>query len=177
MATYEEAVPEQRPQRNWFGRNWWWVLLLVILGGGLVCAGICGGVFYFIYYDFVRLKEAEPYKMTIEALADDPTVVQKIGQPITDMWIGSGEINEQNGRGNAKFYFPVTGPKGAAEVTSQARKIDGKWGLSRVEVVFEGGEKHVLELDEKAGGGLDEAPPFVPPGELPRGSMPPDAGQ
>ena len=57
--------------------------------------------------------------------------------------------------------IPVVGSKGAAEVTSKARRIDGKWGLSRVEVVFENGERHALELDDKAAGGLEDAPSKV----------------
>ncbi len=174
MSVAEQPVPQQKPQRSWFGRNWWWVILLVIVGGGVMCCGVCGGVGYFVMN---KLKSSEPYKMAVEALENDPVVIEKLGEPIAEPPFVGGSINESNGQGSAKLLFIMTGSNAGviANVECNARLIDGKWGLTSVTVNFSDGQRYVLELDpDQTGGGLDDAPPspWTPPGTIPVEGMP-----
>ena len=170
MSTVEQAVPQTKPQGSWFGRNWWWVLLLVLVGGGLLCAGICSGL---AFLGIQESKKKEPYQLTLAAVRSDPTVIERLGEPIKDDWKVRVVINASGGRGEARINVPISGPKGTADVSSQAQLINGKWGLTTVEVTFSDGERHVLELSpEQAGGGEGDAPLWVPPGEVPPGAMP-----
>ncbi|MBN1590667.1 MAG: hypothetical protein JW888_14230 [Pirellulales bacterium] len=164
MAVADETVSPQKPQKSWFGRNWWWVLLLVIIGAGVVCAGVCSGV---VFYGMGMLKETAPYKMTLDAVRGDPVVIERLGEPIEDDWKIDVKISETNGQGKATLRIPIMGPKGTANVSSNARLINGKWGLTRVEITFDNKEQHVLELDEAASGGLEDPPPFIPEGGVP----------
>ncbi|MBN2218560.1 MAG: hypothetical protein JW719_14385 [Pirellulales bacterium] len=170
MADVQQPLPQQKPRKSWFGRNWWWVLILVIVGGGLLCCAVCGGIIFSV---FAGLRKSEPYQMTLKAVTSDPVVIEKLGEPISDTWAVAGEYNQQNGEGKAKFMFPVTGPNGAAQVTSEARKSGGKWTLTYIEVVFGDQQKHTIELAPTQGeGGLQDAPRWTPPGEVGSEAMP-----
>jgi hypothetical protein len=114
--------------------------------------------------------------MALEAVRSDPVVAEKLGKPIDDvgkLWEVSITITLSGDRGDAKAMFPVAGPKGRADVTSEARRSGGKWSLTDVEVQFSNGEKHLLDIKADAtGGGLDDAPPWRPPGEVGPEGMP-----
>jgi len=160
----------QKPQKSWFGRNWWWVLILILVGGGVVCCGVCGGLFW---WTTTKARNSEVFQMTFDAVSKDPMVLEKLGESIESPPIVGGVVGEND----AFLVFTITGPKGAANVESQGRKVNNKWGLTQIKVVFSDETEHIVPLGEEQAGGLEEAPLFVPPGEQPRGSMPPDAGQ
>ncbi|HBO43478.1 MAG TPA: hypothetical protein DD670_06020 [Planctomycetaceae bacterium] len=162
-STEQQTFPQQKPQRSWFGRNWWWVLILVFVGGFVLCSGICGGFFCLVIQG---LRSSEVYQMSLAAVTKDPVVIEKLGEPITDNWFIGGEMNVNNDQGDARLQSSIQGPKGAASVTTVARRIGGKWGLTQIEVTFSDGERHVIQLDaDQAGGGMDDAPPWNPPAE------------
>ncbi|HLA85226.1 MAG TPA: cytochrome c oxidase assembly factor Coa1 family protein [Thermoguttaceae bacterium] len=168
----QQTVPPSRPQKGWFGRNWWWVLLLVLVGGGVACAGICTGV---VYFGIKVMKDSEPYQLTLQAVRSDPTVVERLGEPIQDDWQVSVQVVASGNRATARVDVPVSGPKGTAEVSSESQMINGKWGLTSVEVTFSNGDRHALDIKaDQAGEGASEAPKW-PPGERGADQMPPEA--
>jgi hypothetical protein len=171
MADAEQPVAEKQEERNWFARNWWWVLLLIILA----CFALCGGVLYkLIWFDAASRRASDPYQMAMKVLSEDVQVTEKLGEPIQDTWSNAGYINETGDSGEAKFFFPVSGSKegvvGRVEVF--ARRIDGKWGLTVLKVIFPDEEIDVPLDSEEASGGLEEAPLFTPPGTVPANELP-----
>ncbi len=149
------ATPADRPRRGWLRRNWLWFVPTTVL---VLCGGFCIGIFGLV---FGLLKSSDPYQMALQRVQNDPQVIQLLGQPIEESgWFPTGQLNIENDRGDARFDFDVAGPNGKAHVHTEARRISGRWGLTRLEVTPEDGQRIVL--DTTVAGGLDEAPPFEP---------------
>ena len=150
--------PAEPPRRGWFRRNWLWFVPLVLLGLGVLCASCCGGILLTV---FGVLRSSEPYVMALEQVQNDPKVIERLGEPIEPAsWAPSGNIHVSNGRGDASLRFDVKGPRGTAHVSTQARRIDGQWGLTTLEVTFDDGTR--LSLDTGTDDALDDAPPWTP---------------
>jgi len=166
MADVQEPFPQFNRKKGWFARNWWWVLLIVLIGGGVMCCGVCGLTGFI---GLKALKETEPYKMTLAAVRSDPTVVERLGEPIVDDWKVNVQINATGGdRGSATVMIPISGPKGTARVRSECQMVGGTWGLTSVEVTFGDGQRHLLPIvPPPPGSGAGEAPPWAPTGESP----------
>ena len=145
-----------RPRRGWWSRNWLWFVPTALLGSALLCGGCFVGIFCAI---IGVLTSSEPYQMALQRVQKDPQVIGSLGEPIEESgWFPTGEVNLQNDRGNARFDFDVAGPKGKAHVRTEARRIAGRWGLTRLEVTTENDQR--ITPDLSADKGLDEAPPF-----------------
>ena len=126
------------------------VLLLVILLGGML-----------VYQELIgSQKSSEPYRMALEQVQSDPKVIQRLGKPIDDTWRVGGDVFTEGDRGEANLNFEVLGPQGKGRVRTQARRIDGQWGLTTLEVTFDDGQR--ISLETKAGEGLDDAPAWSP---------------
>jgi hypothetical protein len=160
-----EGSSVDRPRRGWLARNWIWLVPTTLVGLGLFCSGACVGIYAAV---FGVLKSSAPYQMALERVQSEPQLIRRLGEPIEGVgWFPSGEVNDENDRGDARLDLDVAGPKGKAHVHAEARRIAGHWGLTRVEVTPDGGPRIVLDLskDEEAGG---EAPLFRPqPGHSP----------
>jgi hypothetical protein len=154
-----------RPRRGWLARNWIWLVPTTLVGLGLFWCGACLGIYAAV---FGVLKSSAPYQMALDRVQNEPRLIRRLGEPIEDAgWFPTGEVNAEDDRGDARLDLDVAGPKGKAHVHAEARRITGHWGLTRVEVIAEGGQRIVLDVsrDEEAGG---EAPLFRPEaGHLP----------
>lgn len=143
-----ESAPRQR---SWFARHWWWVIPLLLL---LAAGGVAG----YAVAPLVQLKTSEPYRMALQEVGKAPEVVQRLGEPLQDpTWLPAGSVYSDGARGDANLSFRVAGPKGIAQVSAQARKIAGQWGLSLLEVTFSDGKRLALNAADAAG---SEAPKF-----------------
>ncbi|MHC4178983.1 MAG: cytochrome c oxidase assembly factor Coa1 family protein [Planctomycetota bacterium] len=151
--------PVGKPQRGWLGRNWLWFVPTALLG----LAALCGGFWLGIRLaPEVALKWSQAYAMALQRVQDDPQIIERLGQPIEESgWLPRGEISLQNGRGDANFHFDVAGPNGQAEVHTQARRVAGRWGLSRLEVTITDDDQRIV-LDVSDEQGPDGAPRFEP---------------
>lgn len=152
MSTIDQpqAVP---PRRSWFSRNWLWFVPLLFVLLFLLCAGLCVGV---IGTAFVTLKHSEPYRVALERVQQDPQVIQRLGEPIREAsWVPVGEVHTEDGGGSANLSFRVAGPKGEADVRTEARRRGGQWETTVLEVTFPDGKRLSLDV-----GGDDEAPKF-----------------
>jgi hypothetical protein len=156
-----EGAPMDQPRRGWFGRNWLWFVPTIIVVPVLLCGGCCGGIFLVVVGG---MKKSEVYKTALEQVQNDPKVIAALGEPIEAGWMVTGEVNVQaGGGGDAKLYFPVSGPRGKAGVTAEARRVGGTWGLIRLEVATADGQKILLDVaPEGEAGGEGEAPRFDP---------------
>jgi hypothetical protein len=138
----------QRPRR--------WSKLLVML---VLVAAVAAAAGY--YFKFGVLKWSEPYQMALDKLKAEPRLTGQIGEPIQDATpFPSGEIGKDPNNASARLYFDVAGPKGRAHVQVDARRIDGKWGLSQLTATPDGGNRVVIDTGAQTG--LDEAPRFQP---------------
>jgi len=63
----------------------------------------------------------------------------------------------QNGGGSANLVFRVKGPKGEAQVRTEARRTRSRWETTALEVSFADDKRITIEV-----GGGEEAPPFSP---------------
>ncbi len=154
-ATTFEPEP---PPRSWWSRNWLWVVPVGLLGIVLGCGGCCLGIFGTALY---AIKSSSPYQMALEEVRTSPEVIDRLGQPIEEAGLfPTGNVNVENGGGNALLEFDVAGPRGRAHVQARARRIGGQWGLTTVEVTFADGERISLELEDQEG--MEEAPPWKP---------------
>ncbi len=140
------------PRRGWLRRNWWLILLVLVLA-----VVIGGGVALRPYW---ILKHSEPFQQTVAELRKNPKVLAAIGEPAdipTLLHFPAGNVSQQDGRGEAGFTFPWAGPKGSGEVASQARMVDGKWGITRLVMQVNDGPNLNLTQDVLAQG-VDVAP-------------------
>ena len=159
MAASRQVAGDEGPRRSWWSRNWLWFVPTVLLMAFLISAACCGGV---LLTPYMMLRSSQPYEMALSEVQEDPAVVERLGEPIkADSWFPVGTVHAENGGGEAALDFDVAGPDGRAHVRTQAKRIDGQWGLARLEVTFDDGRR--LSLDTGSGDGLEEAPLWTPP--------------
>jgi len=130
------------------------IALMVGAVGFLLCAGVCGGFFAIRVW---RIKNIGPYEMAFKQVQQAPEVIERLGQPVEDAtWVPVAQRNVRDNQGSATIDFKVRGPKGQAAVRTQARMIDGIWGLAELDVTFADGERLSL-APGKAGSGSERS--------------------
>jgi hypothetical protein len=163
------------PRRGWLRRNWLWFVPSVLVLLAVLCAGVGVGIWIMV---LGAVKSTEPYQAAMKKVREDPRVIAALGEPIKDIsWFPANEYRVEGDRGSAQFDFNVAGPKGKAHVRVEARRIEGQWGLLRLEATPEGGGAIKLDVRQESGG--SDAPPFdaTPPAEEtnPPGKKKPDS--
>jgi len=129
----QAAVPA--PQPGWWSRNWKW-----FVPTGCFTLMLLFGLFIALIFSVVlgSIKSSDAYKQAVARARANPTVVEKLGTPITEGYFVSGNINVQNDSGNADLQIPISGPKGKAVIYAVASKRAGQWEYSRLTVAIEG---------------------------------------
>ena len=156
-----QQTPDLEPPRRKSRTCLWWILAGLVIFV-VLCAGLFGGIFVREFSKINEIKSSEPYQMGLEQEQQDPLVIEALGEPIEDVtWFPTGNVNAENDRGDANLHFEVAGPKGKANVHVQARRVDGQWGLTNLEVTPEGGQR--IQLDTGSEDDLGEAPRWPPP--------------
>lgn len=142
-----------RPFRKWLGR----LGLITFL---LILAGVIGCLW--LYFSvFGARKSSQPYKIALERVRQDQQVIQRLGQPVEDFGLfPTGNVHTEGDRGNANLHFSIRGPQGKANVSVQARQLQGEWGLTMLDVRFSDGERFTLDPVDA---GLEDAPVWPPP--------------
>ncbi len=159
MEATSTPLPESKPPQGRRARRW----ACLFVSTFLVLIAACAGVFGLVaYYAVGQLKSTRPYQMSWELLRQDPQVQEALGEPLEEAsWMPAGELNVRNGGGDAFFTFDIRGPKGVGHVRTQARRLQGEWGLTALEVTIDAtGER--ISIDTASTSPLDEAPRFKP---------------
>ena len=127
---------------GWWSRHWKWAvptgcLSLILLAGltlgVLVVYGLggLGGL----------MKPGEPFRHAAGLARHDPAVIAALGSPVDSGWMRSGRFDMNDDGGEVDAVFPLSGPKGEAEVHLRGERRDGRWTYSRIEVELDDGRR------------------------------------
>lgn len=131
MAAYEEPRPNA-----WLSRNALWAvpgMLMLVCVCPVLC---CGG---FVFTLMRGIGGSEPATMAFDLVQKSPEVTDRLGEPLEKGFVTTGNISVNNGGGDAKLDFSISGPQGDAQVHVEAARFGGVWDLKTVEVTFEDG--------------------------------------
>lgn len=112
--------------------------VVLVGGGGLAIALL---VFSF-------LKSTAPFQQSLQAIQNDPRVVEYLGTQIEDGWWVSGNVNINNTSGVAVLQYPVSGHKTHGIASVEASMVDNVWTLDHVSVVVQGRHDPIVLVDE-----------------------------
>src|SRR5882672_9217001 len=127
--------PHPPEQKGWFGRNWKWFIPTGCLSIVLIVAVSIGAV---VYFAFASIKSSDIYRESLTRAKSNAAVVQELGEPIEAGWQISGNINVSGNSRNADVKIPISGPKKGGAIYATAKKKQGKWDFSALEVEIEG---------------------------------------
>ncbi len=100
--------------------------VLIFLG-----AAACAALVIFV---FGAIKRSDVYTNALNRVKADQRVVAVLGEPIEPGFWVSGNVNINNGKGNADFEFPVHGPRGNAKVHAVASTEGQGWDYTTLMV-------------------------------------------
>jgi uncharacterized membrane protein YhaH (DUF805 family) len=115
---------------DWMKRNWKWLV-------PFLCLAALIGIGGFIVFFENLMKSSDAYSGALSRVKFNPAVISAIGTPIKDGFFVSGSISENNSWGRANLVFPITGPKGSANVYVSASKSSDKWHFDNLVVQFD----------------------------------------
>ncbi|MBV8856461.1 MAG: TonB family protein [Acidobacteria bacterium] len=138
--SFQQAPPAQ--QKGCLGRNWKWMLPVGCLGLILAGVALIGGI---VFVAMSAIKSSEVYQGALKVAQTHPAAVERLGQPIKDGWLVNGNVNFENGSGNANFEVPVSGPKNSGTLRVSAVNTGGAWMYQRLDLVVGGETTSLLD--------------------------------
>jgi len=100
--------------------------VLIVLGAA-ACAAL-------VFVVFAAIKKSDIYTDALNKARADQRVIAVLGEPINPGFWVAGKMNLDNGKGNADFTFPISGPKGSAKVHAVASTEGQKWEYTELVV-------------------------------------------
>ncbi|MGH9577050.1 MAG: cytochrome c oxidase assembly factor Coa1 family protein [Terriglobales bacterium] len=134
------------PQGSWLSRHWGKTLAIGCFGLVLAFAAFATLIVVVV---FGAMKSSDVYKTAVARAKANPVVVEKLGTPMEEGFLVSGNIDASPGRGEAKLTIPISGPKGSATIYADATKRGADWEFSVLEVVIEGEAQKIDLLEER----------------------------
>ncbi len=103
------------------------------------------------------LKYSDAYTLSLEALQNDPQVIELIGEPVSPGLFVTGNIHTGGGTGRAVLSYTIDGPKGEATTHVFAVKEIEGWQLKQLVVYSEEQQKRIdlITQDKPEGELLD----------------------
>ena len=86
-----------------------------------------GGIAIFLVSIFGLLRSSDAYRLAERRATTDPRVIALLGSPVKSGFLVSGNINLRGSTGDADLRFPISGPKGKANVHAVATRANGAW--------------------------------------------------
>jgi hypothetical protein len=175
MPTTAQKAPSQpaaiAQRRSWIARH----KILTTLGVLVVAALVAG---YIFAWPLLKWRFHALLATSLAEIQHSPAVVEKLGEPISiplQPW-PSGRVHSDGQKGDARFDFVVTGPKGRADAVAQLRMTEGQWGYTELKLTCDdvaGRPKTSIDLlpAVQARGGND-VPKFDPNSKQPDVKMP-----
>jgi cytochrome oxidase complex assembly protein 1 len=87
-----------------------------------------------VFIVFAAIKKSDVYEGALNRVRADQRVIAALGEPISPGFWVSGNVNINNGKGNADFSFPISGSKGSAKVHAVASTEGRGWEYSELVV-------------------------------------------
>lgn len=147
-----QQPPQQ--QKGCLGRNWKWMLPVGCLGLIFGFVALVGGI---IFIAMSAMKSSDVYQGALKAAQTHPAAIERLGEPIKDGWLVTGNVNVNAGGGSANLEIPVSGPKNSGKLYVSAVSPDGSWMYERLDLAVAGGETVSL-LDRN----VVQTPPGTP---------------
>ncbi len=94
------------------------------------------------------IGNSEVSKLAFARAEADPTVRQRIGEPVKRGFFTSGSIETSDASGRADLSIPINGPRGKAKLYVVAQKSAGLWTFSTLQVAFTEGTERVDLLNK-----------------------------
>lgn len=120
-------------RKSWWNRNWKWLVptgcLSIILLFVLFIVGIFFGV-------TSMMTDSDVYKEVMTEVQHNTIILQKLGKPIEEDGMTSGNISLSNDTGNCDLQIPIKGSKGKGTIFIVAEKR-GTWKYSVKSVYIE----------------------------------------
>lgn len=89
------------------------IVVIVILLFALVVCGVIGGVVYGI---FSKIKTVEEYTCGLKTAKSDRRVIEMLGEPISDAFFVTPNIEISGSKRDVQFQVPLSGPKGSGDL-------------------------------------------------------------
>src|SRR5215213_4023429 len=109
--------PQQPQQKGCLGRNWKWMLPVGCLGLIIGVVALVGGI---IFVAMSAMKSSDVYQGALKAAQAHPAAIERLGEPIEDGWLVTGNVNVSASGGNANLEIPVSGPKNSGKLYVRA---------------------------------------------------------
>lgn len=149
-----QQPPQPSRQKGCLGRNWKWMLPVGCLGLILGGVALVGGI---IFVAMSAMKSSDVYQGALKAAQAHPAAIERLGEPIKDGWLVTGNVNVNAGGGSATLEIPVSGPKNSGKLYVRAVSPDGDWMYERLDLAVAGAETVSL-LDRN----VVQTPPGAP---------------
>ncbi|MGB7536975.1 MAG: cytochrome c oxidase assembly factor Coa1 family protein [Anaerolineales bacterium] len=137
--------------QGWFSLNWKWIAGL--FAGAMLISCLCvtavAGIAGIGLLGAVSVIKASPvYQEALQTVQNDSRAQEMLGTPITAGWMITGEISESGPTGTADFSIPVSGPKGSGRVDVVAKKVNGEWTITLLQLVMDDTFERLLIIGE-----------------------------
>lgn len=133
--------------KSWFTKNKKWVFpasgCLTIIVLGFIFAGVM------ISQLTSHFKTTVPYTEAMRIVQNDAKAIEILGEPIVNEDNIDGAFKYENGIGSADFEIPIEGSKSEGILYVSAKKENGNWTYSLMQVEIHDSEKVVNLLNEK----------------------------
>jgi hypothetical protein len=94
---------------GWWVRNWKWVVPVGVAAIVSVVVAVCLGVLALI---FGLMRQTEVYQTALDEAQGAPQVIERLGTPIEDGFLVTGNIEVNPSSGYADLAIPIEGPDG-----------------------------------------------------------------
>jgi hypothetical protein len=110
MTTYPTPAPGTQPPKSGG------CLKYALIGCGIVLVIAAIAAVILIAVVFGAVKSTDVYKGARNRAESDPRVIAVLGSPVHAGFLVTGKVSVDNRNGTARINFPVSGPKGKADV-------------------------------------------------------------
>lgn len=133
-------TPAAVPPRNWLQRNWKW---LIPVGCGSAVVLLAGFILSIVFFVFSVIRSTDVFREAVERAKAHPEVRAELGEPITEGWWVSGNVETSGPSGTADIAVPLEGSKKNGKVYAVGQKSAGRWTYQKLEVEIEGREQRI----------------------------------
>ncbi|MGI5308582.1 cytochrome c oxidase assembly factor Coa1 family protein [Rheinheimera sp. WS51] len=123
--------------------NFKWILIGLL--AFCVMASFISGIVVLV----MKMMKGEAYDISLQAVRDNPMVIEKIGKVIDPSWYVLGNVNINGPEGSATIEYSISGEVSAAKVYVYATRHAGEWTLYKLIVAPENDGNRIIVIDSE----------------------------